>query len=787
MSSEWLISPAQAWNGDWAIAQTSMVEHISIDRAHSRGQQPARAVAYQPRQLLTLLGAFLVANLSSAVAIAAANGEWAIAVVDLLCTVVVLHAWRRAGEMTLSHAQLAVYSTVASASPLSHVLLMGESHQVTILAVVLVSLPFFLGTSSVFLPVLSTAFVGWVIVAGSALPSTSAISGTGVLALSAVAAMWHRIRVRKLEQSKLNEYAAESERLKASERKRVAVEASNNGYWYWDVVSNRIQFSDSWAEMLGYRGEELSRDPEFWFGRVHAHHAPRLKEALTTHLYGTTPRFQSQYKIRHRAGHYIWVLNRGLVARNSSGQPVSMAGSQIDITHLIDSERSSLEESFRDKLTGLANREALVVRLERALDHARKDERGLFAVLFLDLDQFKLVNDTLGHLIGDQLLAATAARLLGCVRESRGDLVSRFGGDEFVILLEDISAAGEAIFIAERICKSLSQPFTVGKQEIRTGASIGIALGAGLVESSEDVLRNADTAMYRAKAAGRGQVFLFSADMHDAAVRLNTLRTSLEGAIDKGELFLQYQPIISSAHGRILGAEALVRWRHADEDISPGEFIPIAEESGLIVPMGEWILSTACMQAAAWARMGLPDMKISVNVSPRQLREKTLANTIGRMLEESYLDPSQLEIEVTETALMSHIDVVAETIAKLDSIGVGFALDDFGTGYSSIEHLRRFTFRSLKIDRSFVAGLPADSKSAAVAGGLIDLAHQLGLVVTAEGVETPQQLNFLMSLGCDRLQGYLISPPITSEAFANLVRSELSMVRVPGTDILAAQ
>jgi diguanylate cyclase (GGDEF)-like protein/PAS domain S-box-containing protein len=763
----------------------STARNAQVEQASRREQQPARAVGYQQRQFLTLLGAFLAANFSSIIVNVAIKGEWASSVVDLLCIAVVVQAWRKAGEQTLSDIHLAVCSTIASASPLSHALLAAESHQVTILAVVLVSLPFFLGTSRLFMPVLSIVFVGWILVASSALPTTSAIWGTGVLALSGVAAMWHRLRVRKLEQTKLREAAAELERLKAGERKRIAVEASNNGYWYWDVVKNRIQFSDSWAEMLGYHGEELTTDPEFWFGRVHPHHAPRLKEALTTHLYGKTARFQAQYKIRHRDGHYIWVLNRGRASRNSNGQPVAMAGSQIDITHLIDSERSSLEDSFRDKLTSLANREALVVRLERALEHARRGEGGAFAVLFLDLDQFKVVNDSLGHLVGDQLLAAAAARLLGCVRESRSDLVSRFGGDEFVILLEEISSAGEAITVAQRIEKSLSEPFTIGNQEIRTGASIGIALGSGQVDSAEDILRNADTAMYRAKAAGRGQVVLFSADMHDQAVRMNKLRTSLIGAIDRGELFLEYQPIVSATNGQILGAEALVRWRHDGEMISPGEFIPIAEETGLIVPMGKWILNTACMQAAAWARMGLADVKISVNVSPRQLREKSLARTVGRILEESHLDPSQLELEITETALMSHVDVVAETIAKLDSIGVGFALDDFGTGYSSIEHLRKFTFRSLKIDRSFVAGLPADSKSAAVAGGLIDLAHQLGLTVTAEGVETPKQFNFLKSLDCDKLQGYLFSRPIASDAFVNLLRSGQPLVRVPEESALS--
>jgi EAL domain-containing protein (putative c-di-GMP-specific phosphodiesterase class I) len=270
--------------------------------------------------------------------------------------------------------------------------------------------------------------------------------------------------------------------------------------------------------------------------------------------------------------------------------------------------------------------------------------------------------------------------------------------------------------------------------------------------------------------------------MHSEASRLNELRTALASAIDRGELTIQYQPIVSTGSGAIVGAEALVRWRRADGTmISPGEFIPIAEENGLILSIGEWVLRNACMQTAYWSRTGLPDIKISVNVSPRQLREKDLTNMVGRVLEESHLDPSQLELEVTETALMKDANLVEETIASLDRFGVGFALDDFGTGYSSIEHLRRFTFRTLKIDRSFVAGLPSDSKSAAVAGGLIDLAHQLGLSVTAEGVETPQQLAFLKSLSCDKIQGYLVSRPLESHAFLKLLGSEAAVAEGVGS------
>lgn len=735
----------------------------------------------RPRQLLTILGVFLAANLFSDAASLSAAGNWAILIIDLLCVWGVVHTWRLTANEKATEASLAACVVVAALSPLGHVALAKEAHQVTVLAVAMVSLPFFLGTSRYFLPVLSSCFIGWIGVAATAPPGVSVIPATGLLALSAVASLWHRIKVQKQER----------ERFKKGEqvvRQRLAIEGSSSGYWYWDLKADRIQLSDSWAEMLGLRGKDLDGDPESWFGRVHSHHVPRLKEDLNAHLYGRTERFQSQYKIRHHDGHYVWVLNRGLAVRDSKDQPVAIAGSQIDVTQLVESDRTQTDQSFRDRLTGLANRDAFLVRLERALDHVKQGESGLFALMFLDLDNFKTVNDSLGHLVGDQLLSAAAARLRGCTRGSRGDLVGRFGGDEFVILLEGISSVQEAMMIAKRVVSRMSEPFVIGEREIRTSVSVGIATGDSLVKNSGDVLRNADTAMYRAKSAGRSCIEVFSVDMHTEASRLNELRTGLASAIEKGELTVHYQPIVSAASGGIVGAEALVRWRRADGVmVSPAEFIPIAEENGLIVSIGEWVLRTACAQTASWARRGLADIKVSVNVSPRQLREKSLASTVERILEESHLDHSQLELEVTETALMKEGNVVEETIATLDRIGVGFALDDFGTGYSSIEHLRRFTFRTLKIDRSFVAGLPADSKSAAVAGGLIDLAHQLGLSVTAEGVETPQQFAFLKSLRCDRIQGYLVSRPLEPNAFLKLLQSRTADAKDDSSQHSAAE
>ena len=720
----------------------------------------------RPRQLLTILGVFLTANLLSAAANLPASGSWVILALDLLCIAVSVHTWRQTLSGNATEARLAVCAVVAALSPLGHLALAREAHQVTVLALTMVSFPFFLGTSRYFLPVLSSCFLGWTAVAIAAPPGPSVLPATGLVALSAVASMWHRIKVEKQEQMRLKQG-------EEALRQRLALKGSSSGYWYWDLKADRIHFSDSWAEMLGLRREDVKADPEAWFGRVHPHHIPALKEDLNAHLYGETDRFQSQYRIRHRSGRYVWVLNRGVAVRDSKGQPVAIAGSQIDVTQLVGSDQARVDESFRDRLTGLANRDAFLVRLERAFDHVKKGESGIFALMFLDLDNFKTVNDSLGHLVGDQLLAAAAARLRSCTSASRGDLVGRFGGDEFVILLEGIPSIQKATAIAERVVSRMSEPFDIRGQEVRTGVSVGIAFGDSLIESSGDILRNADTAMYRAKSAGRGCIEVFSADMHTEASRLNELRTALASAIEKGELHVEYQPIVSGGSGEIVGAEALVRWRRADGAmVSPGEFIPIAEENGLIYSIGEWVLRTACVQTAMWARAGLPDIKVSVNVSPRQLREKALARTVERVLEESHLDHSQLELEVTETALMKDAEAVEQTITTLDRIGVGFALDDFGTGYSSIEHLRRFTFRTLKIDRSFVAGLPSDSKSAAVAGGLIDLAHQLGLSVTAEGVETPQQLAFLKSLRCDKIQGYLISRPLGPDAFLKLLRAK---------------
>ncbi len=696
----------------------------------------------QTRQLLSLVGAVVGMNLLLVFTYVTSPYGWLLVLVDLLAGALILKLWigmdKRPKGYTPSDIQVRICTGLSGLSLAGH-LLLGEAAQLTVLVL-------------------------------------------------AVALLAQRTKARKQAQNwglavveeRRRQVEEHQRKGRTAERQRLAVEASCHGYWYWDLQADRIQFSSSWAVMLGHTAEELSSDPETWFSRVHPFYLPEIKEALSAHLYGRNERFQSQYRIQHRDGTYLWVMNRGVALRDSDDAPIAIAGSQIDITQLVDVEKSIVDEAFRDRLTDLPNRQALLVRLERAVEHLKRGETRQLAVMFLDLDRFKVINDSLGHLVGDQLLSAVAARLRNCVRQSRGDLIARFGGDEFVVLLEELPLAEEALEIGKRMIDAVASPIRIGQHEIRTGLSIGIALGDRNVEHAEDLLRNADAAMYHAKEGGRGRIEFFSANMHAQAVRLNQLQNDLSEAVTRDGLVLHYQPIMSARSGAIEAAEALVRWRHpSGELVGPSEFIPIAEETGLITAIGEWVLRRACCENVRWQKAGRPALKMSVNVSPHQLADPSLPSVVRDILEESGLPAHLLELEITETALMSNIEIVRETIDRLAGFGVSVSLDDFGTGYSSLEHLRRFQFRTIKMDRSFVAGLTTDSRAAAVANGLINLVHQLGSTVTAEGVETFQQLEFLRSHECDRVQGYFASRPVDARAFSELLESNFSLVGYP--------
>jgi diguanylate cyclase (GGDEF)-like protein len=420
--------------------------------------------------------------------------------------------------------------------------------------------------------------------------------------------------------------------------------------------------------------------------------------------------------------------------------------------------------AHHDALTGLPNRTLLADRVSQAIAHAR-GHGGKVAVLFLDLDRFKNVNDSLGHAVGDMLLTAVAGRLTACLRD--GDTAARLGGDEFIVSLPNVGSHIEAANVASRILSDLAKPFKIAGHQLHADGSIGIAIYPTDGDTAETLLRNADTAMYHAKDSGRANFQFFSTQMTERVTRRLSTETQLRRALERGEFIMYYQPVIDLATARIDGAEALLRWPQPDQRVvSPGEFIPIAEDTGLIVPLGEWVLLEACAQAQAWQARH-PGLRISVNLSPRQFRQKDLIGMIERALGETQLAPALLELELTESLLMHHSEETLGILRTLAEMGVRLAIDDFGTGYSSLSYLKRFPIHTVKIDHSFVRDITSDPDDAAIATAIVAMARSLNLEVTAEGVEHEEQVSFLRSLACNRVQGFYYGRPMAAAEFAN--------------------
>ena len=466
-------------------------------------------------------------------------------------------------------------------------------------------------------------------------------------------------------------------------------------------------------------------------------------------------------RLRRADGERRWVELFLAPVRSESGAVTHFVGVLNDVTYRKDAEARLNHLANHDPLTGLPNRNLLHDRLAHAI--ARRRE-GMAAVLFLDLDRFKLINDSYGHDVGDELLKAVAARLSACLRGE--DTVARLGGDEFVVLLEDLPGIDAAASIAGKIAARLAEPLSVGGRELPLAASIGIALYPRDGRVPQDLLKNADTAMYRAKEAGRGGFCFFAGEMNMHALRRLTLENELRRALDGGELEVFYQPQVAMDSGRLLGAEALVRWRHPLKGlVAPADFIPVAEETGLIVALGEQVLRAACRQIADWQRRGLPPLTVAVNLSPRQFRQADLVATIAGILAETGADPARLELEITEGAAMQNADEAVAALRRLRAMGVGLAIDDFGTGYSSLSYLKRFPIDKLKIDRSFVQGVPDDGDDTAIVQAIAAMAGSLKLKLLAEGVESEAQRAFLESLGCAEAQGWLFGRALPAADF----------------------
>jgi diguanylate cyclase (GGDEF)-like protein/PAS domain S-box-containing protein len=569
-------------------------------------------------------------------------------------------------------------------------------------------------------------------------------------------------QTRELEQS--------NQKLRDSEtRYALAAAGANDGLWDWDLALGSIFLSPRWKSMIGFSDEEM---PSFeWISRVHADDRERVALDFAAHVQGRTPQFSCEYRILHQDGHYRWMLCRGLATLDAEGRPARAAGSQTDITNRKMAEAQLRHDALHDTLTGLPNRTLLAERLERCIVQARRTPGYLFAVLFIDVDHFKVVNDSLGHLVGDQLLIALAKRLNTCVRATdtlsfdENELI-RFGGDEFVLLLQGLRGESDVLRLAERIQLAAAEPLIVDGQPIHTSLSIGIALSRPSYQRADEMLRDADIALYRAKENGRGRYELFNSDMHESAVARWRTENELRHAIGNDELVLHYQPIFSVRTGDLTHFEALVRWQHPQRGLlSPGEFVALAEETGLIAPLGLWVVEEACLQLARWRMTDrLADLPIAVNVSGKQFAQPSFVEDMSRILERTGTDASHLRLEITESALMENGAPAMDVLKRLHEIGLKLHLDDFGTGYSSLSYLHRMPVDALKIDKTFVSTMGSDPASLSIAQTIIALARTLGIQVIAEGVETQAQLDLLRSVGCDAVQGYLFCRPISASA-----------------------
>ena len=546
----------------------------------------------------------------------------------------------------------------------------------------------------------------------------------------------------------------------SEQRYAIAVEGANDGLWDWNLKSGELYYAPRWKSMLGYQDHEIGKSPEEWMNRVHPEDLEKLKTDLASHVVGKTAHFENEHRMRHKDGTYRWMLSRAIGVRERGSKAVRMAGSQTDITDRKRFEEQLAQQAFYDTLTGLPNRALFMDRLSLAVTRARRRKSSMFSILFLDVDRFKDVNDSLGHLKGDLLLAAIARRLETCVRP--GDTVARLGGDEFTILLDDMRDAEDAVQVANRILEQMGKPFQLEGHEVFATVSIGIAPGAHY-EKPDDLLRDADTAMYRAKERGKNCYEVFDAAMHSRAVARLQLETDLRRGLERKEFRVYYQPIVSLLDDSLVGFEALVRWQHPQKGlVPPNDFLPLAEETGLILPIDLWVLRAAAQQTREWQKRypSAKDLRVNVNLSTKQFSQPGLVERVKEVLIQTGLDGRHLTLEITESAIMEESKALAEMLEQIRKMNVRLYLDDFGTGYSSLGYLHRFPIHSLKIHSSFVWQLGKQDDQTQLVRTITTLAENMNMGVVAEGVETPEQLSRLRDLKCDRVQGYYFSKPL---------------------------
>ncbi|RJF97377.1 putative bifunctional diguanylate cyclase/phosphodiesterase [Noviherbaspirillum saxi] len=553
--------------------------------------------------------------------------------------------------------------------------------------------------------------------------------------------------------------------LHASEaRLRLALEAAGDGVWEWDIGGDEFILSRRGRAMLGYSETDVGTSLIHWIAITHPEDLQRVRDHVMDCIRGRLSFMSCEYRVRCRDGNWKWVLARGAVVdRSEDGWARRMVGTTVDIS----SEQETLRRANFDALTGLPNRSLFRERLQYEVTASRRSGR-LLALLFIDLDRFKEVNDLLGHDAGDELLKQTAARIRASVREV--DTVARLGGDEFTVILTNLDGRSHVENIAEKILSAISRPYLLNQEEIYVSGSIGITLHPGDASEPERLVRNADQAMYVAKNAGRNQFSFFTKSMQDQAWQRLKLIGELRNALPQRQLKVYFQPVVDLRSGQVVKGEALLRWLHPVRGlICPNEFVVLAEETGLINEIGNWVFMQAAAWSKRWSTLRGNVFQISVNKSPVQFLANAKSPNWGAYLKDLGLDWNSMSVEITESLLLNATDATAEKLFSLRDAGVQVAIDDFGTGYSSMAYLKKFAVDYLKVDQSFIRDTACNSTSRTIAETIIVMAHKLGLQVIAEGVETEEQRNWLTEAGCDFAQGFLFSEPVPPEAFEQLL------------------
>jgi diguanylate cyclase (GGDEF)-like protein/PAS domain S-box-containing protein len=578
-------------------------------------------------------------------------------------------------------------------------------------------------------------------------------------------------RIRQRDKSLVEEIKSRERITKAleisQERYALAAKGSNDGIWDWHLVDNQVHYSQRWKSLLGYEDAEIGTSPQEWLDRIHHEDSEIVLYHLNQHLEGKTPFFRCEFRIQTKQENYIWVSYRALMEVDQEGKPYRIAGSQSDITAQKEFEEKLHTAAYHDSLTGLPNRHFLNEKLKQILQISLNESAPAFAVMFLDLDRFKLINDSFGHMKGDQLLLSIASMLRDWIKP--GDFISRFGGDEFILVMQKILGPEQVIGEIQLLHERFNKPFEIDGKQVYVGVSVGVAIGPDHYHSPDEIIRDADIALYQAKSLGLSHYVIFDPVMRRLAVDSLSIEIDLRQALEKNQFVLHYQPVINLESMALSGFEALIRWQHPEQGlIVPFEFISVAEQSNLINGIGKWVLDESMRQLSEWQRKN-PSLTMSINLSAKQLSDGSLIDSICVGLAIYQIDPAKFALEITETSVLEFDEDTIQKLFEIKNTGVRLYLDDFGTGYSSLNVLHKYPIDVIKIDQTFIREILNDRNKIEIAHTIVQLGFSLGLDVIAEGIENAEALQLLREFHCPYGQGYYFSKPVPAELIDNLL------------------